>query len=81
MESERMPAFAPRFSLILPTGDADDGLGDDTVGYQLNLPASKIVTERLTLHGNAGATLLPDVNGHDLVSYNLGASNAGPEGS
>ena len=74
MESEKTPAFAPRLSLILPTGDPDDGLGDDTVGYQMNLPVSKIVTDRLTLHGNAGATLLPDVDGHDLVNYNLGAS-------
>ena len=74
MESETTPAFAPRLSLILPTGDADDALGDDTVGYQLNLPVSKVVTDRMTLHANAGATLLPDVDGHDLVDYNLGAS-------
>ena len=74
MESETLPAFAPRLSLILPTGDEEDGLGDDTLGYQLNLPVSKIVSDRMTLHGNAGATLLPDVNGHDLVNYHLGAS-------
>lgn len=74
MESARLPAFAPRISLILPTGDDDAGLGDDTLGYQLNLPLSKIVSDRWTLHGNAGATLLPEVSGHDLISYNLGAS-------
>ena len=74
MESETAPAFAPRFSLVLPTDDADEGLGDDTLGYQLNLPVSKIVSDRLTLHGNAGTTLLPDVDGHDLVAFNLGAS-------
>ena len=74
MESETLPAFAPRLSLILPTGDEEDGLGDDTLGYQLNLPVSKIVSDRATLHGNAGATLLPDVNGHDLANYHLGAS-------
>ncbi len=74
MESESVPAFAPRFSLIVPTGDADDGLGDDTVGYQINLPLSKVVSDRWSLHGNAGATLLPDVEGHDLVNYNIGAS-------
>ncbi len=73
-ETETRPAFAPRFSLILPTGDADEGFGNDTVGYQVNLPMSKIVTDRWTLHGNAGATLLPDSEGHDLVSYNLAAS-------
>jgi hypothetical protein len=74
MESDTKPAFAPRFSLILPTGDADKDLGNDTLGYQLNLPVSKIVSDRWTVHGNAGATLFPDVDGHDLMSYNLGAS-------
>ena len=74
MESETAPAFAPRLSLILPTGDEEDGLGDDTFGYQLNLPVSKIVSDRVTLHGNAGATLLPDVDDHDLLNYHLGAS-------
>jgi hypothetical protein len=60
--------------LILPTGDADKGLGDDSVGFQTNLPLSKIVSDRWTLHWNAGATFLPDVDGHDLTSFNLGAS-------
>jgi hypothetical protein len=74
MESDHVPAFAPSFSLILPTGDASKGLGDDTVGYELNLPVSKIVSDRWTLHWNAGATVLPDVDDHTLVSFNLGAS-------
>ena len=74
MESETTPAFSPRLSLILPSGDEDKGFGDDTVGVQVNLPVSKIVSSRWTLHGNAGATVLPDVGGHDLVGYNLGAS-------
>lgn len=74
METATRPAFAPRFSLILPTGDAEKGFGNDTVGYQINLPVSKVVSDRWSLHGNAGATLLPDVHGHDLTSYNLGAS-------
>ena len=74
MESENVPAFAPRLSLILPTGDANEGFGNDTVGGQLNLPVSKVVTDRLSLHGNAGATWLPNVDNHDLVGYHLGAS-------
>ena len=73
-ETATQPAFAPRFSLILPTGNVDNGFGDNSVGYQVNLPLSKIVSDRCTLHANAGATRLPDVEGHDLVSYNLGAS-------
>ena len=58
----------------MPTGNADKGFGDDTVGYQINLPLSKIVSDRWTLHANAGVTFLPDVGGHDLVGYNLAAS-------
>ena len=73
-ESDTRPAFAPRFSLVLPTGDEDKGLGDDTLGYQFNLPVSKIVQDRLTLHANAGLTFLPDVQGRNPVSYNLGGS-------
>ncbi|MDQ3622962.1 MAG: transporter [Verrucomicrobiota bacterium] len=74
METDRTPAFAPRLSLVLPAGDADRGLGNDTLGYQLNLPVSKVVSDRWTVHANAGGTLLPEVNGRDLVSYNLGVS-------
>lgn len=74
MESETRPAFAPRFTLILPTGDESKGFGNDALGYQTNLPVSKILTDRLTVHGNAGATFFPDANGHDLVNYNLGGS-------
>jgi hypothetical protein len=73
-ESETRPAFAPRISLILPTGDASKGLGDDTLGYQFNLPLSKIVSDRWSIHANAGLTFLPDVGGHNFINFNLGAS-------
>jgi hypothetical protein len=74
LETDRTPAFAPRISLILPTGDKDEGFGNHALGYQVNLPISKVVSDRWTVHANAGATLVPDVNGRDLVGYNLGAS-------
>jgi Putative MetA-pathway of phenol degradation len=74
MESASTPAVAPRLSLILPTGDADRGLGFGSVGYQINLPVSKIVSDRVTLHGNAGLTTYADIDGRSPVSYNLGAS-------
>lgn len=61
-ETERLPAFAPRFSLILPTGDEDEGFGNDTLGYQFNFPISKVVAESWTVHLNAGLTFLPDVD-------------------
>ena len=74
MEGERTPAFAPRFSLVTPTGDPSKGFGHNRLGYEINLPFSKIVTERVTLNFNAGGALFPDVNDRDLWNYNLGGS-------
>jgi hypothetical protein len=74
MEGERTPAFAPRFSLVTPTGDASKGFGHDRLGYEINLPFSKIVSDRVTLNFNAGGSLFPDVNDCDLWNYNLGGS-------
>jgi hypothetical protein len=83
-EGDVKPAFAPRFSLILPTGSRKRGTGNGVVGYEWNLPISKKVTGELALHANVGLEYLPHVraplaNGslsrkHSLVSYNVGAS-------
>ena len=70
-ESATLPAFAPRLSLILPTGDEDRSTGFGSYGYQINLPVSKIVSDRVTLHGNAGITSYFDVHGRRPTSYNL----------
>lgn len=74
METERKPAFAPRFTLVLPTGDRDKGFGNGRVGYETNMPFSKIVSDRWTVHFNAGMSIYPDVRGHDLFNYLLGGS-------
>lgn len=60
-EHNGFPAFAPRFSLVLPTGDRNDGTGNGVVGYQWNLPISKKIGPRLATHVNFGLTFLPDV--------------------
>lgn len=73
-ETRSSPAFAPRLSLILPTGELDKGTGSDSIGYQINLPVSKIVSDHITLHGNAGLTSYADVEGQSPTSFNLGAS-------
>jgi hypothetical protein len=76
-------AFAPRVSVILPSGDDKRGLGRGVVGTQLNLPVSKRVSELFVVHANAGVTVLPNVKAatalgthveRTLTSYNLGAS-------
>jgi hypothetical protein len=80
------PAFAPEFSLILPTGSRRKGTGDGVVGYQWTLPFSKKVTSRLALNANFGVTYLPKVRTpldslggalspkRSLVSYIAGGS-------
>jgi hypothetical protein len=85
-ETDALPAFAPHFSLILPTGNRDRATGDGAVGYQWGLPFSKKLGSRFAVHGNLGLTYLPNVRArlggstgplssrHSLVSYNLGAS-------
>ena len=72
MESARLPAFAPRLSLIIPTDDPKSELGHG--GTQLNLPFSKIIADRVTVHANAGLTTYFDVRGREPTSYNLGGS-------
>ena len=70
-------AFAPRFSVILPTGDERRGFGEGTPGCQLNLPFSTALGDTAFLHLNAGTTFQPDAasaNGRDLCHCNLGAS-------
>jgi hypothetical protein len=72
-----LTAFAPRFSLVLPTGDERNGFGNGTLGYQWNLPFSTTFGDRWYTHANAGLTFLPRAGlspGHDLLNYNLGAS-------
>lgn len=49
-------AFAPRLSLLLPTGQPDTGLGTGGVGLQLNLPLSWTWGTRVVTHWNAGVT-------------------------
>jgi hypothetical protein len=85
-EDERRPALAPRFTLILPTGNRDRGTGNGVVGYEWSLPFSKKLASRFAMHANFDVTYLPGVRArldgsrgrlspkHSLVSYKAGAS-------
>ncbi len=55
-EGQGRPAFSPRISLLLPTGNEDRGLGAGAPGLQVNLPFSKRV-DRAFFHWNAGMTI------------------------
>lgn len=82
-DKEDWAAFAPRLSVVLPTGDADKGSGYGVFGLQVNLPFSKRVLNSLVVHFNIGSTLLPRVKQtltsgdevkKNLLWYNLGGS-------
>jgi hypothetical protein len=76
-------AWAPRFSLIFPSGDAEAKLGNGKLGYQVNLPFS-MELQKWALHFNAGLTKTPGVTagldpdlafmGHTIDGYNLAGS-------
>src|SRR4029079_3765305 len=59
-DEKTLTAFAPRFSLILPTGDERKGFGNGTLGYQWNLPFSTTFGDRWFAHANAGLTFFPN---------------------
>ena len=68
-ETETVPAFSPRLSLILGTGNASKGLGAGGNGWQVNLPVSKQFGDAY-LHWNAGFTHNPNAES-DNGEYNL----------
>ena len=67
--SGAFPAFSPRLSLVVPSGNSSRGLGYGNPGWQVNLPFSKQVRD-LYLHWNVGFTHFPSVEIDD-AEYNL----------
>jgi len=71
------PAFSPRLSLIVPTGDSGRGLGDGGFGWQVNLPFSEQAGDTY-LHWNVGFTQIPSADrpegAHDVRQAHAGAS-------
>jgi Putative MetA-pathway of phenol degradation len=78
----------PRFTLIIPTGNAQYGLGGGAWGGQFNLAVTKRLTKKITSHYNAGFTHFSKADYYsygpsgepiqlferDLLSKNAGAS-------
>jgi len=72
-------AFAPRFSVLFPTGDSRLGRGAGGTGIQGALPLSIVLTRRLETHWNAGTTIIPNAKNTSgetgtTFGYNLGQS-------
>jgi hypothetical protein len=78
-ETDTHPAIAPRVALLLPSADQIEASGpleprEKSYGYELLLPVGKIVSDRVTLNGNAGLRSFFDVAGHQPTTYRLGAA-------
>jgi len=56
---EASVAFAPRLTAVLPTGDADRGLGGGGAGIEVNLPLSVELGEHVVSHVNLGGRYVP----------------------
>ncbi|WP_415061292.1 transporter [Bdellovibrio sp.] len=74
-----MISIAPRFSLIVPTGDYKKGFGNGVVGFQFNQAISIALNEKWTNHWNAGFTYTPDAKNSlgetaSLFGFNFGTS-------
>lgn len=72
-------ALSPRVSLILPTGDEQEGLGSGAVGYQFNLPMSVNLSKKFVSHWNLGMTITPDAEdpsgaSETTTGFNYGTS-------
>lgn len=72
-------AFAPRLSIITPTGDYKKGHGTGATGIQVNLPLSVELSDSWVTHWNLGGTFTPkskEPGGAraDTVGSNYGAS-------
>lgn len=72
-------ALAPRFSLLLPTGDYKRGLGSGAIGFQTNIPASIELSDKWVTHLNLGLTLTPSSRESggatsDTLAFNCGVS-------
>lgn len=70
-------AVAPRASLMLPTGDSDEGLGSDAYGLELNLPISYYLSDHLVAHWNVGGSFTPGARDASGAEADLDAVFAG----
>ena len=76
---EASTVLAPRVSLLLPTGNEEDGRGAGALGIQANLPLTIVPSPEVATHWNAGFTVVPSARGAGgatatTFSRNLGGS-------
>ncbi|MEA2725509.1 MAG: hypothetical protein QOH59_3280 [Gemmatimonadales bacterium] len=76
---EARTVAAPRVSVLLPTGNEEEGRGAGAVGLQGNFPLTLVLSDELVTHWNAGMTLTPSARNAPgeqatTTGFNLGAS-------
>ncbi len=76
---ETAVALAPRLTLLLPSGDASQGLGSGGAGLQINVPFSLALAKQFVTHVNVGGTYIPAAlasgGGHGpLTTFSAGQS-------
>jgi hypothetical protein len=69
-DADAKVAIAPRFTVLLPTGNERRGLGSGGTGVQVMLPASTVLTPSLIAHWNLSATLTPKTHTHNITAGN-----------
>jgi hypothetical protein len=74
---ESRVAFAPRVTLIAPTGTPRFGRGYGGFGLQTNLPLSVVLGKRFVTHWNLGTTLIPNARNAAGERAATAAYNAG----
>jgi hypothetical protein len=67
-------AFAPRLSVILPTGDWRKNLGNGVTGWQVGLPFSRRISPSFATHFNFVATYYPQAK--SITDSGLEARNS-----
>ncbi len=71
-------AFAPRLTVVLPSGDAERGLGSGGAGVEVNLPLSVVLSNRFVSHVNLGGRYVPSTDtalgSGNLASFSVGQS-------
>lgn len=70
---------APRLSVLLPTGNEEEGRGAGAVGVQGNFPLTLVLSSQIVTHWNAGTTVTPSARNAlgdqaTTTGFNLGGS-------
>jgi hypothetical protein len=76
-DGESRLAIAPRFSVIVPSGNEKQGRGAGATGYQAAIPVSVVVSPTLIAHSNVGYSWTPRATDGEGGRANLESWSAG----